>query len=122
MPQHLVDFMPPSHTAFSVQNYRDLALARIRAIHAADRVPVLVGGTHYYIESVLWNVLLDAAKDGKSTANVDAVPVDAMTNDQLYAELTRVDPVQAQRTHPNDRRRVMASLLVGFITTSPTEN
>ncbi|XP_058820922.1 tRNA dimethylallyltransferase [Topomyia yanbarensis] len=56
-PHHLLDVATPDQ-AFTVIHFRELALPIIDRLLDSDRVPIVVGGTNYYIESVLWRVLI----------------------------------------------------------------
>uniref|UniRef100_A0A182QG44 C2H2-type domain-containing protein n=1 Tax=Anopheles farauti TaxID=69004 RepID=A0A182QG44_9DIPT len=54
---HLLDVATPDQ-AFTVTHFRERALPIIESLLAANRMPIVVGGTNYYIESILWQVLL----------------------------------------------------------------
>ncbi|KAI9105908.1 IPP transferase-domain-containing protein [Phlyctochytrium arcticum] len=53
IPHHLMSFVDPAHE-YSVTDFHRDARASIAAIHARNRIPILVGGTNYYIQSLLW--------------------------------------------------------------------
>jgi tRNA dimethylallyltransferase len=89
-------------------------------------VPVLVGGTHYYVQAVLWSAFLvrqppadaDAESDRISDDDDDdeddggAVRTEDETPAAAYARLQQVDPAMAAKLHPRDVRRVLRSLQV----------
>uniref|UniRef100_A0A2M4BKJ2 Putative trna dimethylallyltransferase mitochondrial n=1 Tax=Anopheles marajoara TaxID=58244 RepID=A0A2M4BKJ2_9DIPT len=54
---HLLDVVTPDR-AFTVAHFREQALPIIESLLAAGRMPIVVGGTNYYIESLLWQVLI----------------------------------------------------------------
>nr|XP_029709608.1 tRNA dimethylallyltransferase-like [Aedes albopictus] len=56
-PHHLLDVATPDQ-AFTVIHFRERALPIIDRLLAENRMPIIVGGTNYYIESVLWQVLV----------------------------------------------------------------
>ncbi|XP_062540061.1 tRNA dimethylallyltransferase [Armigeres subalbatus] len=56
-PHHLLDVTTPDH-AFTVIHFRERALPIIDRLMSENRMPIIVGGTNYYIESVLWQVLV----------------------------------------------------------------
>lgn len=77
-------------------------------------MPIIVGGTNYYIESVLWEVLIDQVEkdDGKGVSSAKKMKMEmdrssTVTNDELYKELMQVDPEMAKRFHPNNRRKII---------------
>ena len=55
---HMIDLViPPAE--FTVVDFRDQALDIIQKLFAQNKVPIIVGGTNYYIESLLWNFLME---------------------------------------------------------------
>lgn len=67
------------------------------------KLPIIVGGTHYYIQSLIWDSLLD----------VPAAPpvsddLDSLSTEELYRRLQEVDPEQPH--HPNQRKRILSDL------------
>ncbi|XP_053669582.1 tRNA dimethylallyltransferase [Anopheles marshallii] len=54
---HLLSVVTPDQ-AFTVTHFRESALPIIDSLLASSRMPIIVGGTNYYIESILWRVLL----------------------------------------------------------------
>ncbi|KAJ3415948.1 hypothetical protein HDV05_003789 [Chytridiales sp. JEL 0842] len=67
---HLMDFVDPMHE-YSVSQFEKDAIAKIAEIHSRGKVPILVGGTHYYIQSVLWDSSLVSAP---STTTLSSSP------------------------------------------------
>jgi tRNA dimethylallyltransferase len=58
VPHHLLSCLPPEHAGFTVQEYTRRAVRAIDDIHARGKIPILVGGTMYYVQAVLWDSLL----------------------------------------------------------------
>ncbi|KAK4301246.1 hypothetical protein Pmani_026599 [Petrolisthes manimaculis] len=58
VPHHLLDFVDPL-SRYSVIDFRDAALPIVQRLLDQGTLPVIVGGTNYYIESLLWEVLID---------------------------------------------------------------
>lgn len=141
VPHHLLGCVPPTEE-FSVVDFRDIVLPLIERLRSEGKTPILVGGTHYYIEAALMDRLVDdGAECGDSTASGQDIwagpradsdtdaplgpashekrpsPVrtgamdsptwlDGLSLADCYAELQRVDPVMANRLHPNDERKI----------------
>ncbi|KAF9585529.1 hypothetical protein BGW38_001930 [Lunasporangiospora selenospora] len=130
---HLMDFMAMDRE-YSVLDFKADASKLIKDIHDRDHLPVVVGGTHYYIQSLLWkDTLLDTKKDAgtmsddeddtgakPSTPEEEERPHDAFLRDSdtptLYKKLQEVDPIMAKKWHENDRRKISRSLQVYFET------
>ncbi|KAK7862925.1 hypothetical protein R5R35_002972 [Gryllus longicercus] len=61
-PHHLLDVVTPPRP-FSVVEFRDAALPIVERLLQQNKLPVVVGGTNYYIESLLWRVLVAPEPD-----------------------------------------------------------
>ena len=83
-------------------------------------MPVICGGTNYYIESLLWNVLADSSPSDSSTIEpIDKISKDDtndnITTKDLYEKLKDIDPERAEHLHPNERRKILRSLQSNFL-------
>uniref|UniRef100_A0A803VTU4 tRNA isopentenyltransferase 1 n=1 Tax=Ficedula albicollis TaxID=59894 RepID=A0A803VTU4_FICAL len=56
---HMISFVDPLVSNYTVVDFRDKAVPLISYIFARDKIPIVVGGTNYYIESLLWKVLIN---------------------------------------------------------------
>lgn len=113
VPHHLVDICDPAE-AFTVHNWLRAATAAIGTILSSGSRPIVVGGTHLYIKS-----LLDGLFDGPGASESIRAELDALDNDALRAALLAADPAAAARLHPNDRRRTIRALEVFRLTGTP---
>lgn len=115
VPHHLLGCIGLREPTWVVGRFVKEALNVIDGIRARGRVPILVGGTHYYTQSLLFHDrLADEEGNGEST-EADAQPEEETSmleqpTEVLLAELRKVDPVMADRWHPNDRRKIRRSL------------
>lgn len=97
------------------------ALKTIAEIRSRGRLPILVGGTHYYTQSLLFEdkLAVDGAEDEKPEFVDDTSsrwPILKEPTQVILEELRRVDPVMADRWHPNDRRKIQRSLEINLQT------
>ena len=109
IPHHGVDILTPEKT-FSVADFTALAGEYIQDITGRGHLPLLVGGTGLYVQSLLYGVRFTAEKapDGlreQLTAELEAIGPEAM-----YAKLQAVDPEAAAAIHPNNKVRVLRAL------------
>ncbi|KAF1335393.1 tRNA dimethylallyltransferase, partial [Globisporangium splendens] len=121
IPHHLFDVVDPSGRC-DVLAFKQLALSTIEDVLARGKVPIIVGGTMYYTQSILWKsqLLDDVATvndhgDGNAGQGVSAANEtndEEQTPAQLYEALRAVDPVMAARLHVNNVRKVQRSLEV----------
>ncbi|KAF0885604.1 MOD5 protein, partial [Crocuta crocuta] len=120
---HMISFVDPLVTNYTVVDFRNKATAlislgktaaRLRDIFARDKIPIVVGGTNYYIESLLWKVLVNTKPQEMDTEKVTDRKVELEKEDghALHKRLSQVDPEMAAKLHPHDKRKVARSLQV----------
>ncbi|KAG0036835.1 hypothetical protein BGZ82_003669 [Podila clonocystis] len=121
---HLMDFLP-MESEYTVLDFKADALQLIKDIHGRKHMPIVVGGTHYYIQSLLWrDTTLDTKKNagtlsetrGQEETNVTEAFLRDSDTATLYKKLQEVDPLMANKWHENDRRKITRSLQVFFET------
>ncbi|RNC82659.1 MAG: tRNA (adenosine(37)-N6)-dimethylallyltransferase MiaA [Phycisphaera sp.] len=103
---HLIDIVEPSEP-FTLAQWLALAEQAIDSIKSRGNVPIVVGGTHLYIKSLMDGLFEGPTPDAEIRAELQALPAT-----ELRAELERVDPEAAARIHPNDERRTIRALEV----------
>ncbi|XP_012230543.1 tRNA dimethylallyltransferase isoform X1 [Linepithema humile] len=81
-PHHMLDVVDPLNN-FSVIDFRDMSLPIIDKLLARRKLPIVVGGTNYYIESLLWEILIDYPKDPPVQADSSA-PIENRRSDGRY--------------------------------------
>ena len=116
-PHRLIDICDPTES-YSAGRFRRDAMTAIEEIRENNRIPILVGGTGLYFRS-----LEQGFSDLPSTDPALRTRLTQMMRERgspaLHAELSRVDPVSAERLHPNDSQRIQRALEVYEITKTP---
>jgi len=111
---HMIDFLDPLLQS-TVVDFRNQALPLMDEMRGIGKMPVICGGTNYYIESLLWDVLVKT-KDGHTVEPIAAKRAkydnEGLDNLQLYEKLKEIDPERASELHPNERRKIRRSLEV----------
>lgn len=107
---HLIDVVEPSES-FSVDKFLSLTNKAIDQISLADRPIVAVGGTAMYIKALLYGLFAGPGSDENIREKLRE-QIRAEGLGQLHKRLERVDPVAAERIHPNDERRIIRALEV----------
>lgn len=116
IPHHLLSTIPLDSMPWDVTEFKEKATALIQEIRGRGRLPILVGGTHYYVDSLLFqDTLLDDVQNDDSKS----FPILEESTEVLLSELRKVDPVMAERWHPNDRRKIRRSLEIYLQTGRP---
>ena len=116
-PHHLIDIIDPSEN-YSAARFREDALAAMREITAAGRVPLLVGGTMLYFHVLQHGISPLPGADAALRAELD-MRAGREGWPALHAELARLDPAAAARIHPNDPQRIQRALEVCYISGRP---
>jgi tRNA dimethylallyltransferase len=116
-PHRLIDICEPSEI-YSAARFRDDALRAMRAITAAGRIPLLVGGTMLYFRALQHGLSALPQSDRAIRADLEArLERDGLA--ALHRALAKVDPVAARRIHANDPQRTLRALEVWEITGRP---
>ncbi|UTA49619.1 tRNA (adenosine(37)-N6)-dimethylallyltransferase MiaA [Simiduia sp. 21SJ11W-1] len=109
-PHRLIDICDPAEPYNAGQFVQD-ALAAIDEIHAAGKIPLLVGGTMLYFKA-----LLDGLADMPATPPSVRAEVEREAAEKgwaaMHAELARIDPQTAADLHPNHSQRISRALEV----------
>ncbi|XP_039978675.1 tRNA dimethylallyltransferase isoform X3 [Xiphias gladius] len=115
---HMISFVDPLVSSYTVVDFRNKALALIDDMHSRNQLPIVVGGTNYYIESLLWKVLLDTGQENEESGDGgDGAPnrkleLEKLGGAELHKRLAEVDPKMAAMLHPNDKRKIARSLQI----------
>lgn len=109
-PHHLVDILDPAHS-YSAAQFRADALSAMADITARGRIPLLVGGTMLYYKALTEGLAAMPAADEQLRVELEQqAAIQGWAS--LHAELEKVDPVSAERIHPNDPQRILRALEV----------
>lgn len=115
IPHHLLDIKDP-YESFSVAEFQQLVREKIDEIHNRGRLPMLVGGTGLYIQSVIYDYQFsEAISDDEFRKNLEKL-AEEKGNDFVHDMLKRVDPESAERIHANNLRRVIRALEIFHLT------
>ncbi len=108
IPHHLLDILEPEET-FNVMLFQKLAKAKIEEIYSRGHIPVLTGGTGFYIQSVLYDISFteEADKTVRNRLEREALEKGA---EYLHGKLAAADPVTAKNIHANNVKRVIRAL------------
>lgn len=109
IPHHLIDVVSPNEN-FSVSDYREKALPIINGIIQKGKIPVICGGTGFYINSILYDLSY-----GKTSANSEVREyyenfLKVNGKEALHDLLKEKDFESAEKLHVNDTRRVIRAL------------
>lgn len=109
IPHHMMDFLE-TDMDFSVADYVRRAGECIRDIRGRGKLPVLVGGTGLYINSLIDNVSFDHIPSDDSLRKGLEKEAAEMGREHMHEKLRRLDPGAAERIHPNNLIRVIRAI------------
>ncbi|MCY9846194.1 tRNA (adenosine(37)-N6)-dimethylallyltransferase MiaA [Vibrio caribbeanicus] len=113
-PHRLIDILDPSE-AYSAADFRKDALSEMHNIVAQGKIPLLVGGTMLYYKALLEGLSPLPAANPEIRQQIEQQAL-TLGWDTMHDRLKEVDPVAAQRIHPNDPQRLSRALEVYQIT------
>lgn len=113
-PHRLIDICDPAES-YSAANFRTDALREMQEISAQGKIPLLVGGTMLYYKALLEGLSPLPSADEKVRSEIEAKAA-LIGWAGLHQELSKIDPISAQRINPNDSQRINRALEVFYLT------
>ena len=115
---HMIDVVDPS-VPFSVAEYNESASKCIEDILSRGKLPILVGGTGLYINSLTCNMnFTEAESDNEYRKELEKL-ADEKGNEYIHELLKDIDPISYKEIHFNNRKRVIRALEVFKLTNKP---
>ncbi|MEK7061901.1 MAG: tRNA (adenosine(37)-N6)-dimethylallyltransferase MiaA [Patescibacteria group bacterium] len=114
IPHYLLDIASPKRK-FTVSQYQKLAQATIKKIHYKGKIPFLVGGSGFYIQSIVDTITIPEIKpDWKLRKKLEK-----NSNKYLHEMLLKIDPKRAKNIDKNNSRRLIRALEIVLKTGKP---
>ena len=115
VPHHMIDIADP-RSSFSVHDFEERAIPVVEDILARGKMPVLCGGTGFYMNGILFRSGFGlAAGDAAVRAKYEAIAAEK-GKAYLHSLLAACDRESAEKLHPNDIRRVIRALEIFELT------
>ena len=109
VPHHLIDFLEPTED-FNVFMFQKLVKEKIEEISARGKVPILVGGTGFYIQAVLYDIDFTETDEDETYRHELEERVKTEGVHALHEGLKEIDPVSYETIHENNSKRVIRAL------------
>ena len=109
VPHYLVDELLPGDE-FSVVRFQQMAKAAMEKIYANGHIPLVVGGTGFYIQALLYDIDFTEQDEDTALRNHYAQLAEEHGNAYLHEMLRQVDPVSAEMIHANNVKRTIRAL------------
>lgn len=110
---YIIDVVRPNNK-FSVSNYMNYAKPLIETIHNQNKIPVICGGTGLYIDAILYPLTMGAKDD--IVKNRLQEEYEKLGAEYMHSILNAIDPVEAQKVHANNVKRVLRALEIFELT------
>ncbi|KAH0453482.1 hypothetical protein IEQ34_017806 [Dendrobium chrysotoxum] len=115
VPHHLLGTIDAS-MEFTSKDFRDIAIPIIDDILSRGCLPVIVGGTNYYIQALVSPYLVDDVvediAEGSANSLLGDIDLNNISSSSAFELLKEIDPIAANRIHPNDHRKIHRYLSV----------
>ena len=115
IPHHLIDIKEP-HEPFSTYEFQQLVRRKITEITKRNALPMIVGGTGFYIQSVIYDYQFSDESRNETIRQSLAETAKRKGSYFLYEQLKTIDPESAKIIHPNNERRVIRALEIYYTT------
>ena len=117
IPHHLINLLTPDQQ-YNVSDFVNSADIACEQISSRGNLPVVCGGTGFYIRNFLYGVAPTPVSDEK-LRNKLKERIAQEGNQKLYDELKKIDPQSAEKIHPNDAYRICRALEVYYLCGKP---
>ena len=109
VPHHLIDVLNPEEE-FNVVRFQAMAKEAMEGIYARGRVPIVTGGTGFYIQALLYDIdFTETAQDGSLRAQLEELAAQKGAS-CLHQMLKEVDKKAAEQIHENNVKRVIRAI------------
>ena len=106
---HLFDLIDVGQN-FSVSDFKHLAINTINQLKAQNKLPIIVGGTGFYVESLLYDLEFGNIQKDESLRSYYVQLAKDNGNEYVYNILKELDIKSAEKLHPNDLNRVIRAI------------
>ncbi|RKQ37557.1 tRNA (adenosine(37)-N6)-dimethylallyltransferase MiaA [Oceanobacillus halophilus] len=109
IPHHMIDIKEPDE-GFSVADFKEYVQRYIEEVSSRNKLPIIVGGSGLYIQAALYDYNFSTQKRNEFITRKLEKRMEEEGPLPLYKYLEKIDPVQAEKIHPNNYRRVIRAL------------
>ena len=95
---YLINVADPKED-FNIVKFQNMVKCSIEKIKKNGHIPILVGGTGFYIQSIIYDIKFDKEEDN-----------DKMGADFMYEKLKKIDSISAENIHKNNKKRIIRAI------------
>lgn len=109
IPHYLIDELEPDDE-FNVVRFQEFAKQYMSMVYEKNKIPIIVGGTGFYIQAVLYDIDFTSTPTDCSYRTELELLLQEHGSEYLHDILKEVDPESAKAIHPNNSKRVIRAL------------
>lgn len=106
---YLINVSDPKED-FNIVKFQNMVKCSIEEIKKNGHIPILVGGTGFYIQSIIYDIKFDKEEDNGSIRKVLEEEYDKMGADFMYEKLKKIDSISAENIHKNNKKRIIRAI------------
>lgn len=112
VPHHLLGCVDLEEDPWTISRFVSESKDIIEDVHSRGKLPIIVGGTHYYVQSLLLvnNIVASESKVSSNNDTEREWPILATSSEKMLEKLRQIDPEAAEWWHPRDARKIRRSL------------
>jgi len=116
IPHHMIDVADPDEP-YSVARYVEEATVVCEDLIRQNKLPVIVGGTGLYIDSLIAGRTFESRSDEENRLREELnLRYEQQGGQNLLEELRTIDPTRAEKLFPNDKKRIVRALEIYYLT------
>ena len=115
---HLIDVLDPKED-FNIVKFQNMVKCSIEEIVKNGHIPILVGGTGFYIQSIIYDIDFNTEDDNSSVRKKLEEEYDTLGADFMYEKLKKIDSVSAGIIHKNNKKRIIRAIEFFLINNAP---
>ena len=115
---HLIDVLDPKED-FNIVKFQNMVKCSIEEIVKNGHIPILVGGTGFYIQSIIYDIDFNTEDDNSSVRKKLEEEYDTLGADFMYEKLKKIDIVSAKTIHKNNKKRIIRAIEFFLINNEP---
>lgn len=115
---YLINVLDPTED-FNIVKFQDMVKYSIGEIKRNGHIPILVGGTGFYIQSVIYDIDFDTQDDNGDIRKALEEEYDNKGADFMYEKLKKIDSVSAENIHKNNKKRIIRAIEYFLINSAP---
>lgn len=95
---------------YSVSEFKDLSRDLIKDINSRNKLPIIAGGTGFYIDSIIFDMNYGTYKKDENLRKKLENEAENYGNNYIYDKLLKIDPIAAEKYHPNEVQRIVRAI------------